>query len=227
MEAISSRIVDLRQLLAERFPSAPVRPRQTWATGLAGLDDVLGGGLPLGALTEIVRPAAGAGAGLLLHALVEQTAQRRSRLALVDGRDAFDPDDFENATLRAVLWVRCRSAETAVKAADWLLRDGNLPLAVLDLTLNPPAELRRIPLSTWHRLARAAESRGLACLALTPQPLVSSAAARLELVHRFALPALGERRSQLTAALHWHWLRRREVLAPAPPASKVVAFAAA
>ncbi|MBS0659097.1 MAG: hypothetical protein JSR82_12720 [Verrucomicrobia bacterium] len=225
MESAAAKIVDLRQLLAERFPTAARPARQTCATGLAGLDETLGGGLPLGALTEIVRPAAGAGAGLLLHALVEQAALRRSRLALVDGRDAFDPDDFDNATLRALLWVRCRSADMAVKAADWLLRDGNLPLAVLDLTLNPPAELRRIPISTWHRLARAAEARGLACLALTPQPLVASAVARLELVHRFALPALAERRGQLTAALCWHWLRRREALSP--ESGKVVAFAAA
>lgn len=221
-----AKIIDLRALLAERFPARVQARRQTCATGLVSLDEILGGGLPVGAVTEIVRPAAGAGAGLLLHTLVTQTALRRSRLALVDGRDAFDPDDFDNATLRAVLWVRCRTAETAVKAADWLLRDGNLPLAILDLTLNPAAELRRIPASTWHRLARAAEMRGLACLALTPHPLVSSAAARLELVHRFALPALAERRDQLTSALCWHWLRRREALL-APEDEKIIPFRAA
>lgn len=222
-----AKIIDLRALLAERFPTPPAAPRLSCATGVAGLDAVLGGGLPRGALTEIVRPSAGAGAGLLLHELVARTAERSSRLALVDGRDAFDPDDFENPTLRALLWVRCRNADTAVKAADWLLRDGNLPLTVLDLTLNPAVELRRIPASTWHRLAHAAKDRGLACLTLTPHPLVASAAVRLELVHRYALPALQERREFLASALSWQWLRRREALVAENAAGNVVAFRAA
>lgn len=205
----ASKIVELRSLLAEKFPTPVATARQTLPTGFSAFDAVLGGGLPRGALTEVVRPASGAGATLLLHQVIAGMAAAGGRVALVDGHDGFDVDDFENETLRRLLWVRCKGAEMATKAADWLLRDGNLPLSIVDLTGNSAQELRKIPASTWHRLARATEDRGLACLVLSPQPMVASATNRLELAHRFTLKALGEPRLSLTAALSWRWLRRR------------------
>lgn len=221
MSSAAAKILELRSLLAERFPAPAAPPKQIYPTGQVQLDQVLGGGLQRGAITEIVRPGPGAGAGLLLHSIIAQVAENGGRVALIDGRDTFDPDDFENATLSRLLWIRCKSADIAVKAADWLWRDGNLPLSVLDLSLNPLAELRRIPTSTWHRLARAAEDRGLACLTFTPQALVASATARLELVHRFTLAALEADRARLVGALGWRWLRRRGAFAPA---DNIIAF---
>ncbi len=207
-----SKIIELRALLGERFPAAQKTHQSVLPTGVPRLDAMLGGGLPRGTLTEVVRPLAGCGAGTLIHVLLEETARCRGRVALVDGRDVFDPDDFDAATLAAVLWVRCRDATAATKATDWLLRDGNLPLVLLDLTLNSSAELQRVPGSTWHRLAHAAQARGVACLALTPCPLISSASARLELEHRFDVDALDERRGQLLPLLRCRWLRRREAV---------------
>ncbi len=49
------KIVDLRKLLAERFTHTPV-PAATrrFITGLSFLDQVIGGGLPKGAITELI-----------------------------------------------------------------------------------------------------------------------------------------------------------------------------
>ena len=50
--------------------------------------------------------------------------------------------------LSRLLWVRCRGAAEAMKAADLILRDGNLPLVLLDLAGNPPAQFWDIPATT-------------------------------------------------------------------------------
>ncbi|HWP83840.1 MAG TPA: hypothetical protein VNN17_01500, partial [Terriglobia bacterium] len=74
-------LVELRQLLAERFPQArfglpaPVVSRAPVATGVPALDTMLGGGLPRGELTELVGSAWGSGSGLVLHALLRQAAR--------------------------------------------------------------------------------------------------------------------------------------------------------
>ena len=88
--------------------------------------------------------------------------------------DAADPCD-----LGRLLWVRCRTADEALKAADLLLRDRNVPVVVMDLKLNPAAQLRRISGSVWHRFARLAEHQGTAVLVITPFALVGGAAARV------------------------------------------------
>jgi hypothetical protein len=61
------------------------------------------------------------------------------------------------------------------------LRDRNFPLLAVDLKLNPPAELRRIPSSVWHRFKRLLEQSQATVLVVTPQPLVSGVACRIEL----------------------------------------------
>ena len=62
-----------------------------------------------------------------------------------------------------------------MQAADLLLRDGNFPLVILDLVLNPVEELRKIPPSNWYRLQRLVEPAPTAFLVLTPRSMISSA----------------------------------------------------
>ena len=50
---------------------------------------------------------------------------------------------------------------------------------VLDLKLNPAHELRRIQGTLWYRFGRLMEQQGGTVLVVTPQPLVSGAAARI------------------------------------------------
>ena len=181
-----NNIVQLRQFLAEKFPGvrigsepAPVRDAPVWTTGVRALDDVLAGGLPCAALTELCASEKSWGSALILRQLIRHAAATHQWLALIDGVDSFDPGAFDNATLEHLLWLRCQTAGEAIKATDLILRDGNLPIVILDLALNSARELRKIPSTTWYRFQRLVEEGTAAFLAITPTPMASSAKHRL------------------------------------------------
>jgi len=226
--APAGSVVDLRNLLAERFPQAPASEEGRLITGLSFLDQTIGGGLPKGALTELISPQVSAGSASLIHGLIQSasgtavpavgqagilSAAGRTRcgepamgnspgetpsfptekmslprpVALIDGRDSFDPQPLGNACLRHLLWVRCNKVFKAVKAADLLLRDGNFPLVIVDLVLNPPEELRKIPPTSWYRLQRLVEPTSAVCLVLTRQSMVGSAQLKIVLENSWTL----------------------------------------
>src|SRR6266700_1266653 len=190
--ALAGSVLDLRKLLTERFPHAPAAAATQLVTGLAFLDEAIGGGLPKGAITELISPEVSAGSASLIHALLE-TAQRDCYfLALIDGRDSFDPQPLGNACLGHLLWMRCTKALEAIKAADLLLRDGNFPLVIVDLVLNPREELRKIPQTNWYRLQRLVESAPTACLVMTRQGMVSSAQLKIVLENSWTLETFKE-----------------------------------
>ncbi len=190
--AASSRIIHLRQLLAERFPQLPSARNDRLPTGLAAIDDAIGGGLPKNAITEVTSPNLSAGSALLLHALLRRAHRDGFFLALVDGRDSFDPQASGNEVLRHLLWVRCSRASQAVQAADFLLRDGNFPLVVLDLALNPAEEVGKIPQTHWYRLQRLVEAAPTAFLVLTRQNIISSAQLKMSLPNTWRQADLDE-----------------------------------
>jgi hypothetical protein len=186
--ATSGKIIDLRNLLANRFPSAPPPAGTRLITGLSFLDQTIGGGLPKGEITELISPRRSAGSASLIHLLLHAAQRGRYFLALIDGRDSFDPQlPGGNACLRHLLWVRCSKALDAIKAADLLLRDRNFPLVIVDLVLNPPADLSKIPQTTWYRLQRLVESAPAACLVMTRQGMVSSAQLKIVLENSWTL----------------------------------------
>ena len=174
------KIIDLRNLLAKRFPHPSCTTARRLITGLPFLEEPLGGGLPRGAITELVCPAMSAGSASLIQALVHCAYRDNYLLALIDGRDSFDTCGLDNAWLQHLFWVRCSKASESVKAADLLLRDGNFPLVIIDLVLNSLDELRKIPQSNWYRLQRLVEVLPTVCLILTRYEMVGSA--RLKLV---------------------------------------------
>ena len=186
----SSSIVDLRKLLAERFPQQAPPPHLRLATGLPLIDKAIEGGLPKNAITELSCPNVSAGTALLICALLDRAHRENYFLGLIDGRDSFDPQALGQMRLRNLLWVRCTKAFDAVKAADLLLRDGNFPLVILDLVLNLPEELRKIPQTTWYRLQRLVEAAPTAFLVLTRASILSSAQLKLSLENTWTLPDL-------------------------------------
>ena len=133
--AASRQIIDLRNLLAERFQHPPAVVGGQISIPL--LERATDGGLCKGAITEIICPNTSAGSALLIHCLLQIAQRDRFFLALIDGRDSFDVQSVATGTLQHLLWVRCEKATEAIKAADFLLRDGNFPLVILDLVLNP------------------------------------------------------------------------------------------
>jgi len=182
-------IVDLRKLLAERFPHPTSPPTSLLQTGLSFLDQT-GGGLPKSAITELITPKQSAGSASLVHGLLRSAQKDRHFIALIDGSDSFDPGSSDNSALRHLLWVRCRKAFDAIKAADLLLRDGNFSLVIVDLVLNSIEELRKIPQTSWYRLQRLVEAAPTACLIINRQSLVSSAQLKIVLEHSWTLEAL-------------------------------------
>jgi hypothetical protein len=212
-----ANIIELRELLAERFPglrthAQDFEPRagNLRPTGLAPLDELLQGGLAKGALTEIVAEQTGAGSTLLVCSILCQVAQEGQLVAFVAGSDALDVTQFEPEELARLLWVRCRAAAQAMKAADLLLRDSNLPLVLLDLAGNPAAQLREISATTWYRLQRIVEQTSTICVALTPRVMVAPAEARIFLRSRFSLDALEREEHELLEALKLEMADERE-----------------
>lgn len=193
----AAKIIAFRDLLRSKFPEAHAStrpPEENERTGIACLDAI---GLAKGAITEIVGEPEGCGAGLFIAAMLQRVTTVREPTALVDGRDVFDPCSVPSAALDHLLWVRCRDVSKAMRVTDLLLRDGNLPLVILDLQAHAPHEVQRVPASSWHRLRVLAEKSGVALCAFTPCKTVPCAWTRLVLEQRFTLEALELPRAEL------------------------------
>src|SRR4051812_30823958 len=119
--AAPGKIVDLRNLLAGRFPQSHRPSRSFLTTGIAAFDQAMRGGLPKNCIIELSSPQISAGSACLIHMLLHAAYQDRYFLALIDGRDSFDPESAGHLRLRNLLWVRCQNARQALKAADLLL----------------------------------------------------------------------------------------------------------
>jgi hypothetical protein len=188
--AASAKIIDLQKLLAKRFPHPAVTTATRLFTGLPFLDQPTGGGLPRGALTELISPRTSAGSASLIHAFIHGAYRDSYFVALIDGRDSFDPCGLDNDFLRCLLWIRCSKASEAIKVADLLLRDGNFPLVIVDVVLNSPEELRKIPQTNWYRLQRLVELVPTACLVIIRYEMVGSAQLKLVLENSWHLETL-------------------------------------
>src|SRR6266496_3866769 len=205
--AASRQLIVLRILFAERFERSP---------SLAGgqisipfLERATDGGLRKGAITEIISSNASAGSALLIHSLLQIAHRDRFFLALIDGRDSFDVQSVDAGTLQHLLWVRCEKATETIKAADFLLRDGNFPLVILDLVLNPADELRRIPATSWYRLQRLVEPTPTAFVIISRHNMVASAGTKIVLKNRWSLSDLS--RDNPSTQLHFKVRRTKAI----------------
>jgi hypothetical protein len=200
MAAASEKLAELRHLLAERFPTVPRTTGRVLPTGIPAIDDATGG-LPLSAITEVICAAPSCGGYLLIGQLLAATRATRTRVALIDSTDSFDPASFDEDLLAHLVWVRCGSTTAALSAADLLARDANLGLVVLDLRRASDADLRRTPSTQWYRLQRAVEPTDLALVVETARAAVPSAQVRFKLGTAHDLTALDRERLTLTAEL--------------------------
>lgn len=146
--------------------------------GLSSVDDRLGGGVPVGAVTEVAG-APSSGRTSAVTALLAQVTDRHGTAAYVDAMDAFDPwsASRRGVELSRLLWVRCRGRiDIAFKAADAVVRGGGARVVVLDLAGAPVSGLRRIPAAAYVRLRRAVERTPTALLVLADHALVGTSA---------------------------------------------------
>jgi hypothetical protein len=217
---IQDRLAELRNLLAEKYPSTPQNPGGILPSGISSIDSVEGG-LRRAAITEFTG-STGSGA-LLRHALFYTLVRERCFGALVDAARSFEADSLPGQALSRMLWVGCQNAVQAVKATDLLLRDGNLSLVMLDLQLMPGTQLRRIAVHTWHRFLRLAEQTSAAVVVLTPSPMVESAQVRIVARERWTLQAQRQWREELVSSMALQVFPRRTRVLPAETPIRVFA----
>lgn len=108
----------IEQALAERIPSAltpvPRIVRSVAPTGIAAIDEMLYGGLPLGAITEVSGPECSGRTSLALSFIAGMIAKAKV-CAWIDVANTFDPESAAAAgiDLHWLLWVRCGVMETS------------------------------------------------------------------------------------------------------------------
>jgi hypothetical protein len=179
MKAAALR-AQVESALGSCFPS-PFTFRENCVLDMvsSGLEeiDALTGGLPRGALTEMVGPASSGRTALALAILAAMTT-REEVCAWVDAQDAFDPFSARaaGAELERLLWVRCRNIEQTLRAADLLIHGGGFGMVVLDLSDVAPRTVRRVPLSFWFRFRRAVEHTPTVLVLLEQEPCAKSCA---------------------------------------------------
>jgi recombination protein RecA len=106
--------------LAHKMPSAltpaPKMIRGAAETGIQSLDNILQGGLPIGAVSELVGPECSGRTDIALS-FVAHLTQASKVCAWIDASNNFDPASASTAgvDLARLLWVRCGAIQEAVK----------------------------------------------------------------------------------------------------------------
>lgn len=187
-----------------RYPSvltpSPKTIREVVPTGIAQIDELLHGGIPVGAITELTGLNSSGRTSIALSALAQRTREG-SVCAWIDASDSLDPESAaaNGVSLNHLLWVRCtdKSAtipnrsktnitnkaqpwtrlDQALRATDLLLQSGGFAAIILDLADESIDHARRIPLATWFRYRQAADRARCSLLVLGKAPFAQSSAA--------------------------------------------------
>ena len=174
----------LESLLRERKLDVTLTSAAPWArltrdvapTGIAQIDDALGGGVARGHLSEIVGPRS-SGRTLVLCRLLAAAAERGEATALIDTCDRFDPvsADAAGVDLTTLLWVReTGDATRALKAMNLVLQAGGFGIVAFDLADVHAMAVRQFPYTTWMRIARVIEGSQTAALIVGAERIARS-----------------------------------------------------
>ena len=149
------------------------REGRTVSSGLSELDRVAGGGLPVGAITEVVAPSCG-GATVLYAALAGATS-RDEMVVVVDPQEGFDVASAHAAgvVLEHLLWVHPRGSFTkALQALERILSSGGFGMLALDLGVGSG----KLPgvLAVWMRIRKLARASGAVVLVISNRPRVGT-----------------------------------------------------
>lgn len=199
--ALETLLVDLGSQIhrgSEQLSRARADAPRFLPTGLPELDARLGGGLPVGRLSEIGGVRSSGRTSLALRLVAETLGQGRL-VAWIDLADAFAPGVAAEAIeahggrpedLERLLWVRARSEEQALRSSERLLRTEGFELVVLDRCASgpPPRGVGhraraggdrahvRLRDAAWRRLARLAAGTRTALVVLSDGPVTGACA---------------------------------------------------
>ena len=253
MNTAAALRLQIEDALATRFPAAltPVARtiREVAATGIPAADTQLEGGLPVGAISELVGPECSGRTSLALAFVARRTAGGQV-CAWIDADDTFDPESAaaSGVRLRQLLWVRCRDGaskvivnrwmsdekpwtrlDQALRATDLLLQAGGFAAIVLDLGSMNPSHGIRIPLASWFRFRQAADRTCCSLVVLGKASFAQSSAAVVVDCGSFQAQSEG---GTVISASSFEFSRRRQRFIPQlsvarkPPASTWTAPAA-
>jgi hypothetical protein len=195
----------IESALEHRYPSVLTPSartiREVASTGIAQVDELLNGGLPIGAISELTGPLSSGKTSIAIAALSRRIYEG-GVCAWVDVNDAFDPESAaaNGISLNQLLWVRCSASQAtnqpdkfrtknfkqsqpwtrldqALRATDLLLQSGGFSSVVLDLSDECIEHGRRIPLATWFRYRQAADRTRCSLIVLGKAPYAESSAA--------------------------------------------------
>lgn len=122
MPSASTIRLQIESALARKIPSAltsqPKMIRPLAATGIEALDDLLQGGLPVGAVTELTGPECSGRTSVALSFVACMTEANKV-CAWIDVSNTFDPISAAavGVHLKKLLWVRCGTQQTTTAQA--------------------------------------------------------------------------------------------------------------
>jgi hypothetical protein len=186
--ALEALLVDLGSQVHRGVSQEAAEILRFCPTGLEELDAGLGGGFPIGRLSEICG-APSSGRTSLALSLLSETLNRGVLAAWVDLADAFDPISatLAGSDLENLLWVRARSSDEALQSCERLLQTEGFELVILDLATTLPTKPSRtrsrsqrgemtIRVANWLRLARLASSTRSALVVISNASVTGSQA---------------------------------------------------
>lgn len=203
MSTANALRLKIEHALEAKFPGALTpAPRaicEVAPTGIEAIDQLLDGGIPVGAISELTGPVFSGRTTLALAYAARRTEQERV-CAWVDVCDAFDPESAaaSGVILSQLLWVRCSDTvqlkdrktpgpqsahrqpwlrlDQALRATDLLLQTAGFASIILDLGDIAPEHACRIPLATWFRFRQAAARTRSSLVVLACSPCAQSSA---------------------------------------------------
>lgn len=212
MPSASTLRKQIEAVLADRIPAAlspvcrtirPVAP-----TGIDAVDELLDGGIPIGAITELAGPEC-SGRTSLAHSFLACITRSGSVAAWVDVSDTFDPESAAaaGAVLDRVLWVRCGAVATTThgRTGSRFLRE--------EMYLQPQARGRMTVRESapWKRLDKALrvtdlllQAGGFRAIVLDMGSVAAEVAARVPLATWFRYRAAAERSQSSLVLLTGH-----------------------
>lgn len=177
-------------------------------TGLGGLNEMLGGGLVRGQLTEIIGRGVSRGGGVVMAGLLAQ-ARREGRYAmLLDVGSGFSPESFPERDLESLLWVGCDSAKQAVEALDVATRDENFHLFLLDGRDCDQAEWKSVRAPQWYRILNQLRQREAVAVLFARSEVTAATKHRLEMISPLTLDCLHQERGVILSQVQFQPVNR-------------------